>query len=39
VEQSAEERAERGLKTFAAAAGEGAGENVKDAWAGSRGED
>jgi hypothetical protein len=35
VEESTEESADRGLKTFAAASGEGAGEDVEDAGAGS----
>jgi len=38
VEESAEESAEGGLKTLAAASGEGAGEDVEDAGAGSDGE-
>ncbi len=39
VEESAEESAEGGVQTFVASAGEGAGENVEDAGAGSDGED
>jgi hypothetical protein len=39
VEESAEESAKGGLKTFAAASGEGAGENVEDSWAGSNGQE
>jgi hypothetical protein len=39
VEESAEECADRRLKTFAAASCEGAGEHVEDAWAGSDGEE
>jgi hypothetical protein len=35
VEESTEESADRGLKTFAAASGEGAGEDVEDAGPGS----
>ena len=39
MEKSTEESAEGGLKTFAAASGKGAGENVENARTGSDGEE
>jgi len=39
VEESAEEGAEGGLKAFAASSGQGAGEDVENAWAGGDGEE
>ena len=39
MEESTEESAEGGLKAFAAASGEGAGQDVENAGAGSNGEE